>query len=249
MKYTIKEFAKEIRKLYPGDYDDLTDEKLVELWLKKYPNDREKIEFSSNSDNDVEENHSWIKTIFNSLFGVVVIWICLTFFSRYVSDIELMDNLNANIGVPYEKVKLQRKRQQNNNFQVNTNYTNQNIEAVIDPNLVDSNTINSEDPPVQDAAGTLNSEYESNNQNNSNSSTNDISAQDVENIISKGLDIISYLSKSNEWESHTFPFRCTKCGETCTASGVYKERTDQFVPYKDEFPTRWFHTHNWERLK
>ena len=44
MKYTVEEFAKEIRKLYPGDYDDLSDKKLVELWLKKYPNDINKID-------------------------------------------------------------------------------------------------------------------------------------------------------------------------------------------------------------
>jgi hypothetical protein len=43
MKYSIKEFANQIRNLYPNDYNDLTDEKLVELWLKKYPNDISKI--------------------------------------------------------------------------------------------------------------------------------------------------------------------------------------------------------------
>ena len=40
MKYSINEFAREIRKLYPGDYDDLSDTELVSLWLKKYPNDK-----------------------------------------------------------------------------------------------------------------------------------------------------------------------------------------------------------------
>ena len=35
MKYTVPQFAKEIRKLYPGDYDDLSDEKLTKIWLKK----------------------------------------------------------------------------------------------------------------------------------------------------------------------------------------------------------------------
>lgn len=50
MKYSIHEFASEIRKLYPGDYDDLSDNKLVELWLKKYPKDIEKI-------NLVEDTH------------------------------------------------------------------------------------------------------------------------------------------------------------------------------------------------
>ena len=122
--------------------------------------------------------------------------------------------------------------------------------TTVDPTVDDTSVIHTE-PPVHDAAGILNSQAnEKNNQiNNSSNTSNDISAQDVENIISKGLDIISYLNKSNEWESRTFPFRCTKCGESCTASGYYKERTDQFVPNKDAFPTRWFHTHTWERLK
>jgi len=43
MKFTITEFAREIRKMYPNDYNDLTDKKLVELWLKKYPKDIEKV--------------------------------------------------------------------------------------------------------------------------------------------------------------------------------------------------------------
>ena len=44
MKYTISEFAHEIRKLYPGDYDDLTDKRLVELWITKYPEDKNKVD-------------------------------------------------------------------------------------------------------------------------------------------------------------------------------------------------------------
>ena len=46
MKYTITEFAQEIRRMYPGDYNDLSDQALVNLWLKKYPNDRDKIDFN-----------------------------------------------------------------------------------------------------------------------------------------------------------------------------------------------------------
>jgi len=53
MKYTVKEFAHEIRKLYPGDYDDLSDQKLVDLWLKKYPKDREKIIFSESKESPI----------------------------------------------------------------------------------------------------------------------------------------------------------------------------------------------------
>ena len=46
MKYTVDEFTKKIRKLYPGDYDDLSDSKLIELWLKKYPNDINKVDLN-----------------------------------------------------------------------------------------------------------------------------------------------------------------------------------------------------------
>jgi archaemetzincin len=46
MKYNIKEFAQEIRKLFPGDYEDLSDNELVRLWLSKYPDDIEKVELN-----------------------------------------------------------------------------------------------------------------------------------------------------------------------------------------------------------
>jgi hypothetical protein len=42
-KYKLKDFANEIRTKHPGSYDDLSDDKLVELWLKKNPEDRDKI--------------------------------------------------------------------------------------------------------------------------------------------------------------------------------------------------------------
>ena len=43
MKYSVEEFAKQIRDLYPGDYDDISDENLTKLWLSKYPKDIEKL--------------------------------------------------------------------------------------------------------------------------------------------------------------------------------------------------------------
>lgn len=49
-KYTIEEFADQIRSKYPNAYDDLEDDKLIELWLKKFPNDEEKIIFESDGD-------------------------------------------------------------------------------------------------------------------------------------------------------------------------------------------------------
>jgi hypothetical protein len=42
-QYTEKEFANNIRSKYPGSYDDLSDVDLVELWLKKFPRDRNKV--------------------------------------------------------------------------------------------------------------------------------------------------------------------------------------------------------------
>lgn len=53
MKYTVSEFASEIRQLYPGDYDDLSDNKLVELWLKKYPNDINKVDINQIGQSEV----------------------------------------------------------------------------------------------------------------------------------------------------------------------------------------------------
>jgi hypothetical protein len=50
-QYTISEFAKKIRVQYPGSYDDISDKKLIELWLKKYPKDKEHIIEESNSGN------------------------------------------------------------------------------------------------------------------------------------------------------------------------------------------------------
>ena len=43
MKYSIKQFANEIRQKNPNSYDDLSDQKLVELWVKKHPDDKGKI--------------------------------------------------------------------------------------------------------------------------------------------------------------------------------------------------------------
>ena len=47
-KYSVSEFAKEIRIKYPEAYDDLSDEKLIEFWVKKFPNDKNKIKSRNN---------------------------------------------------------------------------------------------------------------------------------------------------------------------------------------------------------
>ena len=58
-QYTIPEFAKKIRTQYPGSYDDISDKKLIELWLKKYPKDKEHVIEESNS-GDGSFSYKWI---------------------------------------------------------------------------------------------------------------------------------------------------------------------------------------------
>lgn len=237
MKYTIKEFAKEIRKLYPGDYDDLIDDKLVELWLKKYPNDRDKIDFSK-GDNDKGQTLEPSNTTSESSWGFIktLFWLGLI-----GGGIYLFYNYN---NINYTSISSN-----NSNPSVENNYS---PEVTVDPTIVDTSVFNA-DPPVQDAAGILmNQSNDNNNQiENSSNSYNDISAQDVENIISKGLDIISYLSKSNQWEKKDFAYKCSECGEGCEMTVYYKETTNEVVPI-GQFPkTPWYspHTHQWVRLK
>ncbi|WP_283421905.1 TM2 domain-containing protein [Chryseobacterium profundimaris] len=43
MKKNINEFAFELRNKYPNTYNDLEDDELVKLWLKKFPGDKSKI--------------------------------------------------------------------------------------------------------------------------------------------------------------------------------------------------------------
>ena len=62
MKYTINEFAREIRNLFPGNYDDLSDSDLVRLWLRKYPQDIEKVEVTTrNAETNV--HHSFLGNV------------------------------------------------------------------------------------------------------------------------------------------------------------------------------------------
>lgn len=76
MKYTVNEFAQEIRKMYPGDYDDLSDGKLVDLWLQKYPSDREKINFNTNdkikSENSEKSTTSFLPVMWISVIAVLI---------------------------------------------------------------------------------------------------------------------------------------------------------------------------------
>jgi hypothetical protein len=73
MKYTLEGFADEIRKLYPGDYDDLSDEKLVKLWLKKYPNDSDKVSLNISQNYPNQSSASYKSSSFP--YGILIILI------------------------------------------------------------------------------------------------------------------------------------------------------------------------------
>jgi hypothetical protein len=67
MKYSVEEFAKQIRDLYPGDYDDISDENLTKLWLSKYPKDIEKVDFN-NADMVNQSSYFSFKGIIAAIF-------------------------------------------------------------------------------------------------------------------------------------------------------------------------------------
>jgi hypothetical protein len=72
-QYTISEFSQKIRAKYPGSYDDLSDKKLIELWLKKFPNDIHKL--NDNQSTFQEENIS--REITNYIFKWIGIVVCV----------------------------------------------------------------------------------------------------------------------------------------------------------------------------
>jgi hypothetical protein len=93
MKYTINEFASQIRNLYPNDYNDLTDEKLVELWLRKYPEDIEKIDFKIEVPQKKSKNI--IEYLIEGIFAIVVVGFLVTGV-MYIKDPEnVMNKINS----------------------------------------------------------------------------------------------------------------------------------------------------------
>lgn len=84
MKYSIKEFAEIIRNKYPKKYDDLTDSKLVELWLNKNPLDSELI-----------KKETWGCGWY--LFLLFSIWFGLTVYNVKFDKIDLINNINKSV--------------------------------------------------------------------------------------------------------------------------------------------------------
>jgi hypothetical protein len=73
-QFTKTQFANKIRTKYPGSYEDLSDDKLVDLWLKKFPNDSYKvIDNESSSFQDVNT----FKEITNYLLMWIGIVVCV----------------------------------------------------------------------------------------------------------------------------------------------------------------------------
>ena len=69
MKYSPKEFVDIIRKRYPRDYKDWSDQELFEIWMKKNPNDYSKIVFDTKKKSNDEFNFSFGGLIATLIFG------------------------------------------------------------------------------------------------------------------------------------------------------------------------------------
>jgi len=98
-KYSVSEFTNEIRNKYPKAYNDLSDKKLLELWIKKFPNDIKQIKDYNNSnfkgDNAVRE----IYTYYIKWLGIIICALCI--FSFFVSTnwiITLIKETNQEYG-------------------------------------------------------------------------------------------------------------------------------------------------------
>lgn len=84
MKYSIKEFAQIIRNKYPKMYNDLTDSKLVELWLNKNPQDSELI-----------KKETWGCGWY--LFLLFAFWFGLTVYNVKIDKINFINSINRDI--------------------------------------------------------------------------------------------------------------------------------------------------------
>jgi hypothetical protein len=54
---------------YPGSYKDLSDDKLIELWIRKFPEDKNKL---VNDKSDLEEVSNEISNLFLKWLGVII---------------------------------------------------------------------------------------------------------------------------------------------------------------------------------
>lgn len=93
-RYTNSEFAKKIRSKYPLSYDDLSDERLIELWLKKYPGDSKYLNLlikkNKNSkpttlNKESHKNQNLINQVFNYFLRGVSLFAIGAFLATIIS--------------------------------------------------------------------------------------------------------------------------------------------------------------------
>ena len=85
-KYTIEEFADQIRSKYPSAYDDLTDNQLVSLWLEKFPKDKQLIYIDEDDEDDDDGYDGYEDNISNDsntgTWALIIISIIVLFFTN-----------------------------------------------------------------------------------------------------------------------------------------------------------------------
>ena len=82
-KYTIEEFADQIRSKYPSAYDDLTDNQLVSLWLEKFPKDKQLIYIDEEDEDDDDGYEDNISNDSNTgTWALIIISIIVLFFTN-----------------------------------------------------------------------------------------------------------------------------------------------------------------------
>jgi hypothetical protein len=118
-QYTISEFAQKIRAKYPGSYDDISDKKLIELWLKKYPKDKEHV---------IEESKSGWGTY---LIYVLALWGGLSLINNKVTTIGFVNKINTEL------------------FGSNSNKINKNNQEVVPNNQNTNSSDGINDEPIQ----------------------------------------------------------------------------------------------------
>lgn len=141
-QYTIPEFAKKIRAQYPGSYDDISDKKLIELWLKKYPKDKEHV---------IEESKSGWGTY---LIYVLAIWGGLSLINNKVTPIGFVNKINTEL------------------FGSSSNSTNKNNQEVVPNNQNNEETITEDNSPDGINDEPIQNEINSQPETNDNSSSN-----------------------------------------------------------------------------
>lgn len=85
MRHSVEEFAEELRKKFPESYNDLNDKDLVELWVKKFPEDKKNINFSQvhyQEEETSNENWNGFKKMFVLIFIILIIFFGINYMSN-----------------------------------------------------------------------------------------------------------------------------------------------------------------------